>query len=89
MAIGAGSDEERPVGAGAVLAGQRPHVRFDAEFGRVGGQVERAAMQRARRHGGEQLVDAVNADGGQHFGAFGFGMGQVAHFVQPWGFFVR
>jgi hypothetical protein len=39
VAIGTGTDEEWAIGAGAIFLRERPHMRLDDEFGRMGGEI--------------------------------------------------
>ena len=79
MAIGAGTDEERPVAGGEVLFRQGSHVGFDGELGRVARQVDGPIEQRAARHSPEQGLGGGYTDHRQHVGTLGIGMGKVSH----------
>jgi len=80
MAIGAGAEEARHRSSRDIARGQTRQGPFDLQLALMRRQVEGLVAPGRLGHIGEERIDRLDADRGQHVGPLGLGQGQIAHY---------
>jgi len=77
--VSAGADEERQARGGHIACSHAADQVLDLHLALPAGKVRQLRQALVARDVGEEIVDGIDADAGEHVATVGVGEGQVAH----------